>query len=118
MEMLGKIRRMYFRDKLLLHQIAKRTGLSRDTIREWGRAPEATQPAYEWCARQQTQSFPRDATTSAQGRFVRPKHNRRSAKVLFEQIKAQGTAAATASSRRLYSLGEVSKASLYALLFC
>ncbi|UQW77189.1 hypothetical protein [Pseudomonas avellanae] len=27
MEMLGKIRRMYFRDKLSLHQIAKRTGL-------------------------------------------------------------------------------------------
>lgn len=26
MEMLGKIRRMYFRDKLSLHQIAKRTG--------------------------------------------------------------------------------------------
>lgn len=28
-EMMGKIRRMYFRDKLSLHQIAKRTGLSR-----------------------------------------------------------------------------------------
>ncbi|SOQ09264.1 MULTISPECIES: hypothetical protein [Pseudomonas syringae group] len=34
MEMLGKIRRMYFRDKLSLHQIAKRTGLSRNTIRK------------------------------------------------------------------------------------
>lgn len=47
MEMLGKIRRMYFRDKLSLHQIAKRTGLSRNTIRKWVRAPEATQPAYQ-----------------------------------------------------------------------
>lgn len=47
MEMLGKIRRMYFRDKLSLHQIAKRTGLSRNTIRKWLRAPEATQPAYQ-----------------------------------------------------------------------
>ncbi len=46
MEMMGKIRRMYFRDKLSLHQIAKRTGLSRNTIRKWVRAPEATQPAY------------------------------------------------------------------------
>jgi len=27
MEMMGKIRRMYFRDKLSLHEIAKRTGL-------------------------------------------------------------------------------------------
>jgi hypothetical protein len=26
MEMMGKIRRMYFRDKLSLHEIAKRTG--------------------------------------------------------------------------------------------
>ncbi|WP_411736480.1 sigma factor-like helix-turn-helix DNA-binding protein [Pseudomonas monteilii] len=34
MEMMGKIRRMYFRDKLSLHEIAKRTGLSRNTIRK------------------------------------------------------------------------------------
>ncbi|RMT25091.1 ISPsy20, transposase IstB, transcriptional regulator [Pseudomonas amygdali pv. mori] len=40
MEMMGKIRRMYFRDKLSLHQIAKRTGLSRNTIRKWVRAPK------------------------------------------------------------------------------
>ena len=32
MEMLGKNQRMYFRDKLSPHQIAKRTGLSRNTI--------------------------------------------------------------------------------------
>ena len=32
MEMLGKIRRMYLRDKLSLHEIAKRTGLSRNTL--------------------------------------------------------------------------------------
>jgi len=41
MEMMGKIRRMYFRDKLSLHEIAKRTGLARNTIRKWVRAPEA-----------------------------------------------------------------------------
>lgn len=50
MEMLGKIRRMYFRDKLSLHQIAKRTGLSTNTIRKRVRAPQATQPAYQRCA--------------------------------------------------------------------
>ena len=33
MEMLGKIRRMYLRDKMSLHKIAKHTGLSRNTIR-------------------------------------------------------------------------------------
>ncbi|RMR26673.1 Fused ISPsy20 transposase IstB/transcriptional regulator LysR protein [Pseudomonas savastanoi pv. glycinea] len=47
MEMMGKIRRMYFRDKLSLHQIAKRTGLSRNTIRKWIRPPETKQPVYQ-----------------------------------------------------------------------
>jgi len=40
MEILGKIRRMYLRDKLSLHEITKRTGLSRNTIRSWLRKPE------------------------------------------------------------------------------
>jgi hypothetical protein len=34
MEMMGKIRRMYFRDKLSLHEKTKRTGLARNTIRK------------------------------------------------------------------------------------
>jgi transposase-like protein len=40
MEMLGKVKRMYFRDKKSLHEIAKRTGLSRNTIRKWVRDGE------------------------------------------------------------------------------
>ncbi|MNF86716.1 hypothetical protein D3C84_691620 [compost metagenome] len=47
MEMMGKIRRMYFRDKLSLHEITKRTGLARNTIRKWVRAPEAKRPVYQ-----------------------------------------------------------------------
>lgn len=41
---------MYFRDKLSLYQIAKRTGLSSNAMRKWVRAPEATQLAYQRCA--------------------------------------------------------------------
>ena len=37
MELLGKIERLYFRDKKSLHDIAKYTGLSRNTIRKWVR---------------------------------------------------------------------------------
>ena len=44
MEMLGKIRRMHLRDRLSLHEITKRTGLSRNTIRRWLRAPGETAP--------------------------------------------------------------------------
>ncbi len=47
MEMLGKIRRMHLRDKVSLHEIAKRTGLSLNTVRSWLRAPEEVQiPTY------------------------------------------------------------------------
>jgi transposase-like protein len=106
MEMLGKIRRMYFRDKLSLHQIAKRTGLSRNTIRKWVRAPEASQPAYQRCASfNKLNPFHETLEQALKAYSFRPKHNRRV------------TTAATASSRRLCALGEVSKASLYARLY-
>jgi len=91
MEMLGKIRRIYFRDKLSLHQIAKRTGLSRNTIRKWVRAPEATQPAYQRCATfNKLSPFHETLEQALKADSFRPKHNRRSAKPLFEQIKAKG----------------------------
>ncbi len=35
MEMLGKIRRMHARDKMSVRAIAKRTGLSRNTLQKW-----------------------------------------------------------------------------------
>ena len=35
MEMLGRILRMYLRDKVSLHEITKRTGLSGNTVRRW-----------------------------------------------------------------------------------
>jgi transcriptional regulator with XRE-family HTH domain len=51
MEMLGGIRRMYLRDKLSLHEITKRTGMSRNTVRRWLRAPEEVKsPTYSGAA--------------------------------------------------------------------
>lgn len=89
MEMLGKIQRMYFRDKLLRHQIAKRTGLSRNTIRKWVRAPEATQPPYQRCKPFNKLSPYHDTLEQAlNADSFRAKHKRRSAKALFEQINA------------------------------
>ncbi len=40
MEMLGKVRRMHVRDKLSVREIAKRTGLSRNTLQKWFRTAE------------------------------------------------------------------------------
>lgn len=47
MAMLGKIRRMFHRDKLSVSEIARRTGISRNTIKKWLHAPGAAEPRYE-----------------------------------------------------------------------
>jgi hypothetical protein len=47
MELLGKIRRMHVREKLSERAIAKRTGLSRNTVHKWLKTPEKVQqPKY------------------------------------------------------------------------
>ena len=43
-DMLGKVRRMKMRDKLTISQIAKRTGLARNTVKRWLKAPGGRQP--------------------------------------------------------------------------
>jgi len=92
MEMMGKIRRMYFRDKLSLHEITKRTGLSRNTIRKWVRAPqEAAPPKYR--RREAPGKLAVFHATLEQALKVdahRAKQNRRTAKALFAQIKTDG----------------------------
>ena len=94
MEMLGKVRRMYLRDKQSLHEIAKRTGLSRNTLRKWLRKPEDAAPP----------QYRREAITTKLSAFHamleqalkadahRIRQNRRTGKALFAQIKADGYA--------------------------
>ena len=46
MNMLGRVRRLHFRDGLSLSEIERRTGLTRKTIRKWLKAPEGADPRY------------------------------------------------------------------------
>jgi transposase len=46
MEMLGRVRRMYFRDNLNRSEIARLTGLSRNTVKKWLKAEGQVAPAY------------------------------------------------------------------------
>lgn len=91
MEMLGKIRRMHLRDKLSLHEIVKRTGLSRNTIRRWLRTPEEAPPAYRRSAGPgKLTAFHAALEQALKADAHRAKQNRRTAKDLFAQIKADG----------------------------
>ena len=46
MNLLGKVRRLHYRDGLSLSEIERRTGLTRKTIRKWLKAPEGVEPNY------------------------------------------------------------------------
>jgi hypothetical protein len=46
MDMLGKVRRMKMRDKLTISEISKRTGLARNTVKRWLKAPGDVSPRY------------------------------------------------------------------------
>jgi transposase len=46
MEMIGKVRRLHGRDKKSVREIARATGLSRNTIDKWLQAPIAQAPSY------------------------------------------------------------------------
>lgn len=92
MEMMGKIRRMYLRDNMSLHEIAKRTGLSRNTIRRWLREPGvAAPPKYSRSQKPgKLSTFHAALEQALKADSHRPKRNRRTAKDLFLQIKADG----------------------------
>src|SRR3990172_2197492 len=92
MEMIGKIRRMYLRDKLSLHEITKRTGLSRNTIRRWLRSPKESEPP-TYRRREEPGKLTAFHDVLEQALKVdahRAKQNRRTAKDLFAQIKLDG----------------------------
>ena len=92
MEMLGKIRRMHLRDKMSLHTIAKQTGLSRNTLRRWLREPdEAAVPTYRRTpGTGKLSAFHAALVLALKADAHRNKQNRRTAKALFAQIKADG----------------------------
>ena len=85
---------MHLRDKVSLHEIAKRTGLSRNTVRRWLRIPEQVQvPTYSRAVSSNKLSgFVAELEQSLKADALRPKQNRRTARALFAQIKLSGYA--------------------------
>ncbi len=85
MEILGKIRRMHIRDKISVRAIAKRTGLSRNTLQKWLAAPEEVAvPQY---IRAKTFGklvvFTDELEQSLKADALRPKQDRRTGRALI-----------------------------------
>ena len=91
MDMIGKVRRMRLRDKLSLSEIAKRTGLSRNTVKKWLKAPSDVVPKYERVKLDgKLTAFEPALHQALTTDSHRPKQGRRSGRALFAQIQAQG----------------------------
>ena len=91
MGMLAKIRRMYFRDKVPLREIARQTGLSRNTLRHWLRQGEMREPAYPpRTVPSILDPYKEQLVSWLRADSHRPKRDRRTAKVLFQLLQAQG----------------------------
>ncbi|SFN57373.1 IS21 family transposase [Variovorax sp. OV329] len=93
MDMIGKIRRLHARDQLSEREIARRTGLSRNTVSKWLRAPVKEAPKYRRDPRPNKLSAFEEALKQALTADARrPKHERRTARALHAEIKAAGYA--------------------------
>ena len=89
MGMLAKIRRMHFRDGMSLREVSRRTGLSRNTVRAWLRQTEVTEPKYPArVVRSIVDPYKEQLEAWLNADLRRPKRDRRTAKVLFNQIRA------------------------------
>lgn len=91
MNLLGKVRRLYYRDKLSLSEIERRTGLTRKTIRKWLKAPEGIEPKYR---RRSMDSkiapYAERLLKMLEIDTKRPKRERRTALKLYAELKALG----------------------------
>jgi transposase len=91
MEMIDRVRRMHLRDKKSVREIARLTGLSRNTVAKWLAAPVKERPKYRRVAQlTKLAPFHEQLVQALQADARRPKRERRTALALFEQVKAAG----------------------------
>ncbi len=93
MAMIGKVKRMHFREKKSVREIVRLTSLSRNTVRKWLKTPVLEEPRYR---RSDTPGkltpFVEEIKQALKVDAHRPRHERRTARALHAQIKAQGYA--------------------------
>lgn len=91
MAMYAKVRRMKLRDGLAISEIARRTSLSRNTIKAWLKEPAKTEMAYRRkAAPKKIDAFTGWLTKALETDTRRPRKQRRTALRLYQQIREQG----------------------------
>jgi transposase len=91
MAMIGKVRRLHFRQKKSVREIARMTSLSRNTVQKWLSAPVKEEPRYQRIAGPcKLTAFHEILTLALKVDARRPKKQRRTAQKLFAEIKAAG----------------------------
>jgi transposase len=93
MAMYAKVRRMKYRDGLSVSEIARRTSLSRNTIKTWLREPVRSEMAYRREDRpKKLDGFVQWLRQALETDARRPRKERRTALRLFAQLQAEGFA--------------------------
>jgi transposase len=93
MAMIGKVKRMYFRQKKSVREIVRLTSLSRNTVRKWLKASVLDEPRYRRSPAPGKLSVFHEAIKLAlKADAHRPRHERRTARALHAQIRADGYA--------------------------
>jgi len=91
MNLLGKVRRLHYRDGLSISEIERRTGLTRKTVRKWLKAPEGIEPVYRRpVGDTKIGPFAERLTRMLETDARRPQRDRRTALKLHAELKAQG----------------------------
>jgi transposase len=91
MAMIGKIRRLHYRQQKSVREIARITSLSRNTIRKWLRAPVTGEPKYRRGERPgKLTAFHEILVQALKADAHRPKRERRTARALYAELKAAG----------------------------
>ena len=91
MNMIGKIRRLRFRDGLTISEICRKTGISRNTVKKWLNAADDTEPKYQRKAKP-TLLTPYEERLKGwlETDSRRPKRDRRTGLALFAKLQQEG----------------------------
>ncbi|WP_165093054.1 IS21 family transposase [Caballeronia sp. SBC2] len=91
MSMLAKIRRMHFRDGVSIRDIFRRTGLSRNAVRQWLREPKEDVPRYpKRVNRSVVDLWSEQLRMWLVADTRRPKRDRRTGRQMYEDLRAAG----------------------------